>query len=371
MSDQRGAVDRPPDSTADPGASSVRCQQLSVELGGRRVVHALDLEVDATETVALLGPSGSGKTTILSAVAGFLPPSDGRIWLAGRLVADRRHSEPPEARRVGVVFQHLALWPHLSALEIVAYPMLREGVAPAQARRQARSILERLGLGDFADRRPAELSGGEQQRVGLARALARRADVYLFDEPTAHLDTALRGAIQEALLDRRRETRGAAIYATHDVGEAFAVADRVALLRDGHLVQHGPPEVVYERPVDVWAARLTGPAAILELPYRRTADGGCVVSIEGVDLPVRCDAPQQINDSDVASFLVRPEWATLGGPLRAAVEEVRYQGSYTDHRIRLGPWTLDVRAAGPPHVRPGQETTWRLERAYPVQPAGD
>ena len=182
------------------------------------------------EVVALLGPSGSGKSTLLNAVAGFLPPAGGTIRLRQRVVADARRAEPPERRDVGVVFQNYALWPHLTALDTVAYPMRRRGIAPAEAKAEARRILTLLHIGQLADRRPGELSGGEQQRVGLARALARQASLYLFDEPTAHLDTHVRGVFLDELVARRSAIGAAALYATHDAEEALGLANRVALL---------------------------------------------------------------------------------------------------------------------------------------------
>ena len=132
-----------------------------------------------------------------------------------------------------MVFQNYALWPHLSAVDTVAYPARRRGAGRAQARAEALEILDRLRIAHLADRRPAELSGGEQQRVGLARALARRPSLYLFDEPTAHLDTHVRGVFLEELVARQRDSGAAAVYATHDAEEALGLADRVALLRDG------------------------------------------------------------------------------------------------------------------------------------------
>ena len=165
-----------------------------------------------------------------------------------------------------MVFQNYALWPHLSALDTVAYPGRRRGMSRAQARQEAMVILERLHVSHLADRRPAELSGGEQQRVGLGRALARDAALYLFDEPTAHLDMHVRAVFVEELLTRLRDTGAAAMYATHDAEEALGVADRVVLLADGRVVQVGTPEEVYHRPVDLWAARLTGPASVLAGP---------------------------------------------------------------------------------------------------------
>ena len=207
---------------------ALECRRVTVAYGSRQVLHELDLTVQAGEAMAVLGPSGCGKSTLLSAVAGFLAPQSGSIWIDGRLVADGPRITPPESRMVGVVFQNYALWPHLTALDTVAYPLRRVGVPRDEARRRARALLDRMAVGHLADRRPAQLSGGEQQRVGVARALAREPVLYLFDEPTAHLDTALRTALQEELAAQRAAIGAAVLYATHDVAEAFVVADRLA-----------------------------------------------------------------------------------------------------------------------------------------------
>jgi ABC-type Fe3+/spermidine/putrescine transport system ATPase subunit len=326
--------------TRDPPAVALR--GLSVGYGSTPVLQAVDLEVMAGETVALLGPSGSGKTTLLYAVAGFLQPTGGAIEIAGRLVADTWHSVPPERRALAMVFQHYGLWPHLDALDTVAYPLRRAGLPAAEARAQARQLLGRMRIEHLAARRPAELSGGEQQRVGLARALARRPHVYLLDEPTAHLDTPLRAELQEELSARRRSDGAAAIHATHDVEEALALADRVALLRDGTIVQLGTPAQVYEQPIDEPAARLTGPASVVELEGRRS--------------------------------LVRPDWVTIVEPagqpradqLAARVDEVRYRGTHTDYLLAtpLGP--LLARQPGAPRLAASDPVRVVINRHWPL-----
>jgi ABC-type Fe3+/spermidine/putrescine transport system ATPase subunit len=287
--------------------------------------------------LALLGPSGSGKSTLLHTVAGFSNPRVGEVRLHGELVASPELSIPPERRNVAMVFQNYALWPHLTALDTVAYPMRRRGVRRADARREAGEILARLRVGDLAHRRPAELSGGEQQRVGLGRALAGDAALYLLDEPTAHLDTHVRGVLLEELVTRLRETGAAAVYATHDAQEALGVADRVALLAEGRVVQVGTPLEVYQRPVDVWAARMTGPVSVLDTP----------------DGPV----------------LVRPEWARLGGDRSALVDDVRFRGPHSDYHLVTDAGRLLVREPGPPGHARGDRVGWRLCQSWSAQPS--
>ncbi len=342
------------------------CHDLTVRYGNTTAVEGFTLEVAAGESVALLGPSGSGKTTILSAIAGFIEPAAGRIELRGRTVAEPGRSVAPERRRIGMVFQHYALWPHLTALETVAYPMRRAGAPPATARAEAARLLDRLGLALLAARRPAELSGGEQQRVGLARAIAREPDLFLFDEPTAHLDTPLRAALQEELAARRAGTGTAAITATHDVGEALAVADRVVLLRDGRLVQVGTPREVYERPVDLWAGRLTGPAALLDATIVHAGTAGEPGRLRIGDREVVLPSALEAENVGDAQLLVRPDWITLDGDLPGTVEGASYRGPHTDYRIGSPGGRLDVREPGPPRHAVGASVGWRVHRAWPI-----
>ena len=298
------------------------------------VLDSVDLSVAKGEVLALLGPSGSGKSTLLNAIAGFVPVESGEIILGTRLVAAPNRADPPERRDMAFVFQDYGLWPHLTAVDTVAYPLRRRGVDRATARVQAKDMLDRLGIGELADRKPAELSGGEQQRVGLGRALARHAALYLFDEPTAHLDAHLRDVFLGEIAARRRETAAAAIYATHDAAEALGLADRVALLVAGRVIQAGTPQQVYAEPVSAAAAKLTGPASILS-----TASG---------------------------ALLVRPDWVRFGGDRAGVVVDVWFRGSHTDYALLTADGELLVRSlAGPTHER-GEQITWSLDRAWPL-----
>jgi ABC-type Fe3+/spermidine/putrescine transport system ATPase subunit len=340
---------------------TLHCRRVSVDYGPVRAVDQLDLVVGEAETVALLGPSGSGKSTLLYAVAGFVDIAGGSIEIDGGVVSTPGVSQPPERRPVGVVFQNYALWPHLTAAETVAYPLRRAGAGKHRAMTEARRLLDTVGIAELAQRKPAELSGGQQQRVGLARALARHARLYLFDEPTAHLDAPLRGAIQQEIALRRRETGAAAIYATHDAAEALAIADRVALLRDGAIVQVGTPRDAYDRPVDAWAARLTGNATVIPVDVV----GGTGSTVEVIVGGSRVVAETLGGDLDgSAAMLVRPEWVRLGGPLRGTVAEVWFRGSHTDVRLETAVGKLDVRVAGAVAVSKGETIGCTVVRGW-------
>jgi len=319
--------------------TALRVTGLDVALGGTPVLHGVDLVVESGEAVGLLGPSGSGKTTLLYAIAGFVVPTAGEIEIAGEVVSGSGRNLPPEHRSLGMVFQNYALWPHLTAAEIVAYPLQRAGHSTGDSLREAGSLLDLMGIGELSGRKPAEMSGGQQQRVGLARALARRAGLYLLDEPTAHLDSALRADLQQELAERMRTLAAAAIYATHDAAEALAVADRVVLLREGRVVQVGTPAQVYGEPVDLWAARLTGPA--WELPGTAVGTGE-------------------------ARVLVRPDWVAPGAGVPGVVEAAWFRGPHTDYLLRIEAGRLEMRRTGPPQWAAGDRVEVRIERWWPV-----
>ncbi|MDX6239684.1 MAG: iron(III) transport system ATP-binding protein [Kribbellaceae bacterium] len=344
---------------------TLRCARVSVAHGARIVVRDLDLAVAEGEVLALLGPSGSGKSTLLHAIAGFLPPAAGEIRLAGRTVATPHEQVPPEGRAVAMVFQNHALWPHLSVLDTVAYPARRRGIRRRQARADAAELLERLSLAQLAERRPAELSGGEQQRVGLARALAREAALYLFDEPTAHLDTHLRAAFQAEAIARQRATGAAAVYATHDAGEALALADQVALIDAGRLVQLGPPGQVYAEPVSLWAARLTGPASVISAPLVAMGNRMATITVGGADAKVA--VLTEWSATGAAQLLVRPDWTTVGGPLPGVVLASWFRGPHTDHLLDTPAGEVLVRGPGQERHRAGTRLSWDLHRVWPVQ----
>jgi iron(III) transport system ATP-binding protein len=319
-----------------PAEPALEITGLVVEYDGTTALRGVSLSVAPGEVLALLGPSGSGKSTLLHAVAGFLVPRAGTVRLGGRTVVGDVPSVPPERRDLAVVFQNYALWPHLSAVDTVAYPVRRRGAGRARARAEARELLGLLRIAHLADRRPAELSGGEQQRVGLGRALARRPSLYLFDEPTAHLDTHVRTVFLEELVARQRDSGAAALYATHDAEEALGLADRVALLRDGHLLQVGTPQQVYGEPVDLFAARLTGPASVIDAP------------------------------AGTGRLLVRPGWARLGGPLEGRLRTVRFRGPHSDHLLDTPLGEVLIREPGPPVHEIGTCTSWALVHGWPI-----
>jgi len=240
---------------------AVRLEGVEKAYGRTRAVAGLDLDLAEGEIAAVLGPSGCGKTTLLRLIAGFERPDAGTIVLAGERVAGPGCWTPPETRRVGMVFQDYALFPHLKVRANVAFGLARRSREEREALTQR--TLELVGLQHKDDRFPHELSGGERQRVALARALAPEPAIVLLDEPFSSLDATLRGSLRREVELILRDAGATALLVTHDQEEALALADRLAVMRDGELVQVGPPEEVYARPAARWTAQFVGEVNVL------------------------------------------------------------------------------------------------------------
>lgn len=213
--------------------TDIRLQGISYAFGAHTVLNHIDLHIQPGSIVALLGPSGCGKSTLLRLLAGLSEPAEGEIWFGDRLVAKAGWTLPPEARDIGMVFQDYALWPHMSVAQNVAFPLKMRNVPRAERELRVSQALERVGLAEFAGRKPAGLSGGQQQRVALARAIVAEPSVLLFDEPLSNLDTALRESLCLEMARLLRQLGTTAVYVTHDHREAQLLADRIVHLASG------------------------------------------------------------------------------------------------------------------------------------------
>lgn len=311
------------DSGPDPERDAPAVLELSdiTHVYGRvRALEHVSLSIAAGEIVCLVGPSGCGKSTLLRLAAGLEPVQTGMVRIGGRTVADPTRSMPPEERGVGLVFQDYALFPHLTALDNVRFGLghLRAG----EQRRRALETLDHVGMVDNARAYPHTLSGGQQQRVALARALAPRPPVLLLDEPFSGLDTRLRDTVRDETLHVLKANGAATMVVTHDPEEAMFLADRIALMRAGRIVQTGTPVDLYCRPADGFAAGFFGEVNRLT---GRVERGQVATALGPVPAP-------GLGDGQPVEVLVRPEGMALAvdpfgpGPVRGRVEASRLLG---------------------------------------------
>jgi iron(III) transport system ATP-binding protein len=299
----------------------IRIESVVKRFGDVVAVDRASLSVEEGEVVALLGPSGCGKTTLLRLLAGFERPDDGVVEIDGSAVAGAGTWVPPERRRVGMVFQDYALFPHLTVEENIGFGLPRR----ERARRVA-MLLALVDLCGLGGRYPHELSGGQQQRVALARALAPAPSCVLLDEPWSNVDPQLRGPLRDEVVVLLRRVGVTVVLVTHDREEAFSVADRIALMRDGAIVQTGRPEDLYYAPSCRWSAEFVGAGNVVRGPV-----------VDGVvQTPLGAFAAGDVG-RDAAEVLVRPELLELRPDPSGAAEVVgrEFRGHDVFYRVRL------------------------------------
>ncbi|MGV8856910.1 MAG: ABC transporter ATP-binding protein [Devosia sp.] len=242
---------------------ALTCSGIDKMLGDRHVLHDLDIEVQKGEIVSLLGASGSGKTTLLRIIAGLLMPDRGRIEMGGSEIWSAQRVVPAEQRRIGMVFQDYALWPHMTVEGNLAFGLKSQKLSATERDARIAHALEVTQLGHLRQRHPAALSGGQQQRVAIARCLAARPHLMLFDEPLSNLDAALREDLRTEMVDLVRREAITVIYVTHDQAEAMAVSDRIAVMREGMIAQFDTPQALYAQPATPFVAGFIGGFSLL------------------------------------------------------------------------------------------------------------
>ena len=252
-------------------------ERVEVAFGPVAVLNGVSLEVAPGEFVALLGSSGCGKTTLLRAISGFARVASGRVLVAGRDITGL----PPERRGMAMVFQSYALWPHMSTAQNIGYGLRLRGVGRARRAVRVQEVLALLGLEGLGERPVTQLSGGQRQRVALGRALAISPGILLLDEPLSNLDARIRQSVRHEIKALQAQLQITAIHVTHDREEAMVMADRIAIMEAGQIVQLGPPEVVYNRPATPFVAAFMGADNVIELHARRT--DGAVEIAAGAD----------------------------------------------------------------------------------------
>ncbi len=338
---------------------SVNVSQLTKRFGSVTALRDLDLAIEPGELFFLLGPSGCGKTTLLRCMAGFYIPDEGTIHFGEEDVTRL----PPHKRNTGMMFQSYALWPHMSVAQNVAFGLEERKVSRAEIRKRVGAALESVRMGQYGDRRPNQLSGGQQQRVALARALVVRPRCLLLDEPLSNLDARLRLEMRGEIRRVCKEFKLTTIYVTHDQKEALSIADRMAILDQGRILQVGAPREIYRRPVDRTVANFIGETNFIE---------GAIVSISGiravVETPlglfegVRSTGGGDASVGAKVTLSIRPECLKLdhgggetasgGNRVACSVGESIYLGEVAQYELRAGPATLKVFELNPRHLVP-------------------
>ncbi|GAA2073670.1 ABC transporter ATP-binding protein [Pseudolysinimonas kribbensis] len=262
----------------------VEISGVSRSFGSVAALDDVSLAIEPGQIAVLLGPSGSGKTTLLRAVAGIETVDAGTIRLGERVLSRRGSTTSADRRDLGMVFQDYALWPHMTVRDNVAFALRRTRIPIADRRARVDEVLGRVGLGEHGPRYPNELSGGQQQRVALARAIVANPSLLLFDEPLSNLDADLRERMRVEISTLVRESGATAIYITHDQSEAFALADVIAVVEAGRIVQVGSPESIFSHPATPFVARFTGISGGSNGTLRHLGDGRAVVDVSGCEL---------------------------------------------------------------------------------------
>jgi ABC-type Fe3+/spermidine/putrescine transport system ATPase subunit len=338
--------------SATAGASATEPHLVAIDLGrrfgidegGDWAVHESNFEVARGEFFGLLGPSGCGKSTTLNLIAGFLEPTSGEVRLSGKLL----NGVPPHQRGTAMVFQDYALFPHLSAADNIAFGLRLRRRRGSEISRRVAELLELVGLSHRSGNLPAQLSGGEQQRVALARALAVDPEVVLLDEPLSNLDARLRVQMRRELKRILGEAGVTVIFVTHDQAEAFAICDRVAVMRKGLIEDLGEPDRLYRRPQTVDVARFVGegnffPAEVLE----RHGDQVRLKVKVGSE-SVTAGSQGDSSAGTTGQLLVRPESVRLiadgKGHVRGRVNRIEFQGAITQYEVDTGETRVRVHA---------------------------
>lgn len=349
----------------------VEVRGLFQQFGNFVAVNGIGFKVPSGECLALLGPSGCGKTTTLNMIAGFQQPAKGDILVGGKSIV----STPPNRRKIGVVFQNYALFPHMTAADNVAYGLRRHKATAVQTAQGVAKALGLVQLGHLGGRFPRELSGGQQQRVALARAIAFGPDILLLDEPLSNLDAKLRETMRIELKDVQRATRVTTVFVTHDQAEAMTLADNVAVMNQGVIEQLDRPAEIYNHPATRFVANFVGSANFF---------AGTLADVQGNRAAIRLKASDAVvhamgrdlagRNGQECEFMVRPERLKLGlaatgraNELPAVIARVVFTGPHMDCFCQVGDMTVHVQVpGGPGGLEQGQRVWlgWEEADAY-------
>ena len=336
--------------------SMLEIRGVAKAYGKTPVLRGIDLSVERGELVFLLGPSGCGKSTLLRIVAGLLRQDAGSVVLDGRDIS----ALPPESRNTPMVFQNYALWPHLDVAENIAFGLKIRKLPRETIRKTVEEMLAVVGMTEFAKRKVNELSGGQQQRVALARALALKGSILLLDEPLSNLDARLRDLMRTEIRRICKERGLTALYVTHDRREALSVGDRIAVMKDGAILQIDAPRLLYTRPASKFTASFLGDADFLEAKCLRTENGLAFFETPAGELGVHLDGqPVQPASGDICTLMIRPEAvrtdvaSTAVNAVSCTVRDSIFLGETTGLTLDVSGLTLHASESAAPERRPG------------------
>jgi iron(III) transport system ATP-binding protein len=331
----------------------IRVIGLAKAFGTTLAVDHVSFEVPAGSLATLLGPSGCGKTTTLRLLAGLEKPDAGEIYVGGRCLtsAPRTIFLSPEKRRMGMVFQTYAIWPHMTVFENIAFPLREKRLPAAEIRERVMAMLQTLGLEGFHDRPAPLLSGGQQQRVALGRALVADPEVLLLDEPFSNLDARLREEMRLELKELQLRVGVTTVFVTHDQAEAMILSDRVFVMNGGRIAQEGTPRQIYEEPRSAFVMDFLGQVDHVQARVTRRPDGAYVARADGAsggEVPLATDQPWQEGEAIVLSFRsndVQVGAKETDGHWRGTILSVVYLGDHVEYVVEVG--ASRVRASGP------------------------
>lgn len=333
-------------------------RSIAKSFGTQSLFRDFNLDVADGEFLCLLGPSGSGKTTLIRLVAGLEPLHGGEIWIGKREVSGLA----PRDRHIGMTFQGYALYPHMSVRQNLRYPLEVRGVRRTETEPRVAEVARMLGISPLLDRRVGQISGGEQQRVAIGRAVVQQPDLYLLDEPISNLDASLRETVRGELRRLQQKLQATMVMVTHDQFDALAVADRIAVLREGVLQQIGAPEELYDRPANLFVAGFIGRLRMNFLPCEAAADGAPVLRGDGFAVA----APPGSPAGSALTIGLRPESIDLLPPgatsaMPATVQGWQFQGEHAVCTARVGEVLVQVALPAAQRPEPGA-TIWLQPR---------
>jgi iron(III) transport system ATP-binding protein len=314
--------------------ASVELRGLTKRFGSHAVVDDVSLRIDHGQLVCLLGPSGCGKTTTLRLIAGFLEPSAGAIKVGDRVVSSSARTLPPEQRKMSMIFQSYALWPHMTVAENIVYGLRLRKLDRDTIAKKLNAILDTTKLETLAQRYPGELSGGQQQRVALARALIVEPETLLLDEPLSNLDANLREEMRFEIRRLHDEYRYTTVYVTHDQSEAMTTADLIAVMNAGKIDQLGTPEDIYDRPQSEFVARFIGASNVINgtaRDHNHISFAGATLQVVGAKLNPGQKAVVAIRQHDIRLSTQPPQ--TSGNAVRATVKRQVFLGASRDYMV--------------------------------------